>query len=151
MVCSSAGGIRYLVHLIKEKEMAEKKNILAIDDDPMVLRVLTALLTPVYDLRISRSAADAMALMDQLKPDIILLDIEMPNISGFEFLHTIKKNPKFMGIPVVVVSGHYETEFVIHAEHSGASAVVAKPINQEDLIKKIDFAFENPRKNIFGL
>ena len=131
--------------------MAEKKNILSIDDDPMVLRVLTALLTPTYDLRISKSAADAMSLMDQLLPDLILLDIEMPNISGFEFLHTIKKNPKYMNIPVVIVSGHCETEFVIHAERSGAIGVVAKPIIQEELIKKINFAFENPKRNFLGI
>jgi len=131
--------------------MAEKKIILSIDDDPMVLRVLTALLTPLYELRISKSAADAMALMEQTVPDLILLDIEMPHISGFEFLHTIKKNPKFMNIPVIVVTGHYETEFIIHAEKSGAVAVVAKPINQEDLMKKIDLGFGNLKKNIFGL
>ena len=75
----------------------------------------------------------------------------MPNISGFEFLHTIKKNPKFMKTPVVIVSGHCETEFVIHAEHSGASAVVSKPINQDDLISKINYAFEHPKTNVFGL
>ena len=131
--------------------MAAKKNILALDDDPMVLRVLTALLTPTYDLRISKNAADATTLMNQILPDLILLDIEMPNISGFEFLHTIKKNPKFIDIPVVIVSGHFETEFIIHAEKSGAAGVVAKPINQEELLKKINFAFENPRKNPFGL
>lgn len=131
--------------------MADKKIILAIDDDPMVLRVLTALLTPVYDLRISKSAADALALMDQTPPDLILLDIEMPHISGFEFLHTIKKNPKFMNIPVVIVSGHFETEFVIHAEKSGATGIVAKPIKQEELMKKIAEGFENPKKNTFGL
>jgi len=131
--------------------MDEKKTILAIDDDPMVLRILTALLTPNYELRISKSAADATALMNQKLPDLILLDIEMPHISGFEFLHTIKKDPKFMNIPVVIVTGHCETEFIIHAENSGASGVVAKPIKQEELMDKINRGFEKPKKNIFGL
>ena len=131
--------------------MEEKKKVLAIDDDPMTLRVLTELLTPGFALRISKSASDAIALMNQDLPDLILLDIEMPDVSGFEFLHNIKKHPKFMRIPVVIVSGHCETEFVIHAENSGASCVVAKPIKEEELFKKMDYAFKNPPKNIFGL
>lgn len=131
--------------------MAEKKVILAIDDDPLVLGVLSSLLNPVYDLRISKSAVDASIFMDKVQPDLILLDIEMPDISGFEFLHTIKKNPRFMGVPVVVVSGHREHEIAEHAEKSGASGVVSKPINEEDLFKKIKDAFEKPQKNIFGL
>ena len=131
--------------------MAEKKNILAIDDDPVVLRILSALLASTYELQISKSAMEATVLMVQDPPDLILLDIEMPDISGFEFLHTIKKNPKFMNIPVVIVSGHVETEFIIHAERSGASSVVAKPIDKDDLLKKITRAFEEPPKSILDL
>ena len=131
--------------------MAEKKIILAIDDDPVVLEVFTSLLTPEYDLRISKSAADASILMDKIKPDLILLDIEMPNISGFEFLHTIKKNPRFMNVPVVVVSGHCDASFSEHAEKGGASAVVAKPVKMEDLIGNINEALKKPQANIFKL
>ena len=127
--------------------MAEKKTILSVDDDTMTLKVITALLSSDYNLQVSKSAADAVTLMDRRSPDLILLDIEMPDISGFEFLHSIKKNPKFMNIPVVIVSGHCETEFIIHAEHSGASGVVAKPIERDDLFKKISYAFENPKRN----
>ena len=105
----------------------------------------------MFDLRISRSAADAMILIEQFPPDLILLDIEMPHISGFEFLHTIKKNPKFTEIPVVIVSGHCESEFIIHAETSGAIGLVAKPINREDLINKINYAFDNPKKVFWGI
>jgi len=131
--------------------MADRKIILAIDDDPVVLGVFTSLLTPDYDLRISKSASDASILMDKIKPDLILLDIEMPNISGFEFLHTIKKNPRYMNVPVVVVSGHCDAAFIEHAEKGGASAVVAKPVKGEDLIKNINDAFNKPKSNIFGL
>jgi len=128
--------------------MAEKKSILAIDDDPVVLRVLSALLASTYELRISKSAMEATVLMVQELPDVILLDIEMPDVSGFEFLHTIRKNPKFMNIPVVIVSSHCEEQFAAHAEKSGACGVVAKPINKDDLFEKIANAIKNPPRNV---
>jgi len=117
---------------------ADKKNILAIDDDPMVLKVLMTFLIPSYELHFSKSAQEALDLMEKVLPDLILLDINMPGISGFDFLHTIKGMPKFMDIPVIIVSGHCETEFVIYAERCGASSVVAKPINKEKLFREID-------------
>ena len=131
--------------------MTEKKQILAIDDDPVFLRALAAYLAPSYDLQISKSAIEATILMNQTRPDLILLDIEMPDISGFEFLHTIRKHPKFMTIPVVVVSGHTSKEFITHAESSGASAVVAKPVDKENLLQKIINVLEHPPKNLLNL
>ena len=131
--------------------MAEKKIILAIDDDPVALSVFTSLLTADYDLRISKSAADAEILMEKVKPDVILLDIEMPDISGFEFLHTIKKDPRFMFLPVVIVTGHHEPALVEYAEKGGADAVVPKPVTGEDLFRAINEALLKPRVSIFGL
>jgi len=131
--------------------MAEKKIILSIDDDQLILRVLTNLLAPAYDIRIARSASDATQLMAQLQPDLILLDIEMPDVSGFEFLHTIRKNPKFMKTPVIIITGHSDEKILSYAEKSGASGVLTKPVDQDELFTKIDYAFKNPPKNILGL
>ena len=131
--------------------MVEKKKILAIDDDPMILQILTQILTPHYTLAVTKSAAEAMILLDQQKPDLVLLDIEMPNISGFEFLHSIKKDPKYMDIPVVVVSGHTNPHFVERAEKIGANSVLSKPIDKENLLNKMEDALKNPKRNTFGL
>ena len=131
--------------------MSDKKIIMAIDDDTMILRVYTQFLSSVYDLRIVKSAADAEIMLEKIRPDLILLDIEMPDISGFEFLHTIKKNPRLMKVPVVIVSSHYENEFVEHAKKGGASDVVAKPIIEKVLFDKINEAFKKPVANILGI
>jgi len=132
-------------------EKSEKKIILAIDDDPLHLESLVFLLVPTYDLRVVNSAVDAIKDIEHILPDLILLDIEMPHMSGFEFLHTIKKNPKFMSVPVVIVSGHNTEKFVTHAQKSGASGVVAKPVDSKDLFQKINYAFETPISNFLGL
>ena len=131
--------------------MIDKKMILAVDDDPVSLRILSTFLSPVYKVVTSSSAAEASLILQQEVPALILLDIEMPDISGFEYLHTIKKTPRLMKVPVIIVSSHSEEEFIIHAKKCGASDLVPKPIHKDDLYKKIDYAFENPVKNIFGL
>jgi len=131
--------------------MPDGKKILIIDDDPMTLRVLTTLLSAENDLRIANSAPQAMNLMIDFIPQVILLDIEMPGMTGFEFLHTIRKNPKFMSVPVVIVSSHSEPEFSDHADRMGASCLVAKPIEKEDLLQKITFAIQHPKKNIWEI
>ena len=128
--------------------MSEKKLILAIDDDPVSLNTLVGLLKDDYKVSTSISAANAIIMMEQVLPDLILLDVGMPEVSGFEFLQKIKKIPKFRNIPVVIVTGHYETEFIIHAENSGASSVACKPVDREDLFRKINAALERPKKNI---
>ena len=122
--------------------MEEKPKILAIDDDPMILMLMADMLSPAYNLQLAKSATDAEQLIAQNKPDIILLDIQMPGISGFQFLQNLKKNPSYNKIPVIIVSGHIEIEFVILAEQNGASSVVAKPVKKDELLKKIKRALE---------
>jgi CheY-like chemotaxis protein len=131
--------------------MEAKKNILVIDDSSLFLKLIRNFLSPVYQVITSNSASKAMSIINQVLPDLILLDIEMPHISGFEFLHDLKKNPKTMRIPVVIVSNHFEEEVVAHAERIGASGLVPKPVNKELLFEKINYALANPPKDFFGL
>ena len=129
----------------------EKKVVLAIDDNIVMLKILSDLLNPVYNVLTCVSAANAITMMDRVTPSLILLDIEMPDISGFEFLHTIRKNPKFMNIPVIIITSHDETGVHEHATKNGASSVVMKPVNPDELFQKIVYAFEHPPKGLFGL
>jgi CheY-like chemotaxis protein len=122
----------------------DSKVILAVDDNPAVLAVIRSILKDHYNVLISKSAPMAMNILKTMKADLILLDIEMPGMSGFEFLHEIRKDPKCMKIPVLVVSSHAGDEFRKHAESSGATALVAKPINAETLLQKIGEALASP-------
>jgi DNA-binding response OmpR family regulator len=93
-----------------------------------------------------------LSLLNSIKADIILVDIEMPDMSGFEFLHQIRKTPKLMTTPVIVVSGHSGKEFVSHALSQGANAMLSKPVDAGTLLQNIKTLLENPPKGgIFDL
>jgi CheY-like chemotaxis protein len=128
--------------------MADKKTILAIDDLPLDLAVFENILCSYYNLKISTSAPEALALLADIKPDLIILDIEMPGMSGFEFLHEIRKFPQSMNTPVIVVTAHEGEEFADHAASQGANKTLTKPVNPSCLLEQVSSLLEkNPPKS----
>ncbi|MDR1904824.1 MAG: response regulator [Treponema sp.] len=126
--------------------MEDKKTILAIDDNKMDLMVLSNFLSQKYDLRLLKSGGDALVFLNTTTVDIILLDIAMPSMSGFEFLHELRKNPKQMQIPVIVVSSYGTPDFVEYAKKKGADDCLSKPVNAEILQQKIEKVLKTPSR-----
>ena len=120
--------------------MDEKKIVLAIDDNLQQLKIFQDILVPRFDLRLAKSASDAMFFLNKNKSDIILLDIEMPNISGFEFLFDIRKIPSYITVPIIIVSGNTGKDFYDKARNSSAADVLTKPVLPENLIRSIENA-----------
>ena len=120
--------------------MENKKIVLAIDDNLTMLDLFQQMLVPKYDVRVVSSATDALHFLNQNKMDIILLDIEMPNISGFDFLFDIRKIPSYMDVPIIIVSGNSGQDFLNKARNSSAADVMTKPVKKEALIETIEKA-----------
>jgi len=120
--------------------MENKKIILAIDDNTTQLDIFKAILAQKYDLRVVKSASEAMSFLNKSQSDLILLDIEMPNICGFEFLADIRKIPTYMKVPIIIVSGITGEAFFKQARNSSAADVISKPVESEALIKSIEKA-----------
>jgi len=118
----------------------EKKVILAIDDNLVQLDMFKKMLVPKYDLRPVKSASDAIHFLNVDQADLILLDIEMPNISGFEFLFDIRRIPSYMNVPIIIVSGNTGQEYFQKARNSSAFDVLTKPVMPETLVKTIEKA-----------
>jgi CheY-like chemotaxis protein len=121
--------------------MGDKKMVLAVDDDLMLLELIKKLLISKYDVETVSSAASALSFLNSNKVDIILLDIEMPNVSGFDFLYDIRKVPSYMYVPIIIVSGNTGKEFFDEAKKSSAFDVITKPVKKELLIETIERAF----------
>jgi CheY-like chemotaxis protein len=120
--------------------MAEKKKILAVDDNATQLIIYNEMLSDKYDLRIVKSASEAIHFLIGNKMDVILLDIEMPNISGFEFLSDIRGIPSYIGVPIIIISGNSGQDFLTKARNSSAFDVLTKPVRAENLISTIEKA-----------
>ena len=118
----------------------EKKKILAIDDSVAQLTTYQGILSSTYTFRAAKSASEAMSFLNSNLADLVLLDIEMPNISGFEFLGDIRKIPSYMDVPIIIVSGNTEEGFLAQARNSRANDVLIKPVKAEDLINSIEKA-----------
>ena len=120
--------------------MQGKKIVLAIDDNRMQLDLFQQMLGSKYEVRTVDSAANALDYLNKNKSDLILLDIEMPNISGFDFLQDIRKIPSYMIVPIIIVSGNTGDEFLNKAKKSSAFDVLTKPVRKDDLIETIERA-----------
>ena len=122
--------------------MENKKIILSIDDNPQQLKEFKLFLVPKYDLRVVKSASEAIHFLNETKVDVILLDILMPNIGGFEFLSDIRKISTYIDAPIIIVSGNTEEGFLDQARASSANDILFKPVQQADLIAAIEKALK---------
>ena len=120
-----------------------KKTVLAIDDNAFQLKLFKEMLVPRYDLRVVKAAAEALNFLSANMVDVILLDIEMPSISGFEFLVIIKKIPSCIDVPVIIVSGNSGQDFLKQAKNSSAADVLIKPVTPDALVAAIEKALGN--------
>jgi len=119
--------------------MSEKKIILAVDDMPENLMQLGSLLESYFDVRLARSAEMAFNVLNKTKVDLILLDIVMPEMLGFDFLNLLRSgNSVNKKTPVIFVTSHADIEIIGRAIKAGAKDYIVKPIIAETLYKKIN-------------
>jgi putative two-component system response regulator len=111
--------------------------ILAVDDTAVNLQVIQAALGGEYELRLAKSGNMAMMALDRIVPDLILLDIEMPGMSGFDFMETIRGKGALRDIPVIFVTAHADKDLVKDAVKLGARGYVVKPFEPEALREKV--------------
>ena len=115
----------------------EKKKVLVIDDVAMNLLTLKSLLTDLYDVRVAKSGETALFVLGSVKVDLILLDIEMPGMSGFDFVDAIRRIPDVADIPIIFVTSHGTADVVGRATMLGVADYVVKPVNSKSLLKKV--------------
>ncbi|MDR1487369.1 MAG: response regulator, partial [Deltaproteobacteria bacterium] len=104
-----------------------KKQILIVDDNVATLKQIGALLAGSYDFSLYKSGAEAVDFCRRFTPDLVLLDVEMPQMNGFETLAELKSNPAMIGVPVIFLTGNIDAATEIRALESGAMDFIKKP------------------------
>ncbi len=118
--------------------MSDKPLVLIVDDTKENLDVLTGLLSPHYNVRAAVNGTLALKLAELApKPDLILLDIMMPGIDGYEVCHKLKSQTQTKNIPVIFVTAKINTEDEIKALNLGAVDYITKPINPAVALRRI--------------
>lgn len=118
--------------------MGKKNNILIVDDSETNLVLLEAILEDDgYDIQKAESAKVALKLLSKKIPDLILLDLLMPNENGFDLLKRLKSNDKFKSIPIIIVTAFANQENMLIAKKLGAFDLIEKPINIPEFLEKV--------------
>jgi response regulator RpfG family c-di-GMP phosphodiesterase len=126
--------------LLSQEEKAnitQKKVILVVDDAVEYLRVITRMLEFRYNLSLAKSGEDALRVLSQGYADLILLDIEMPGMSGLELYNSIGMHPIYRTVPVIFVTAHAQSDIIAKAIELGAKGYIVKPFQERALLAKI--------------
>lgn len=107
----------------------KKFTVLAVDDTPENLDVVKGILTPEYIVKAAISGPMALKIVEKQPPDLILLDIMMPEMSGYDVCEKLKSNPDTKDIPVIFLTAMNQTADESSGFELGASDYITKPVN----------------------
>lgn len=121
------------------------KTILVVDDDDFVTAYVHTLLNKLgYAARVCHSGMQALAMAVKIQPDCILLDLDMPELDGFEVLRLRQKMPEIIDIPVIVLTASHRKEDVERSLALGAKGYIAKPIDEKRLAQRLERLVPSP-------
>ena len=112
-------------------------NILLVDDDPTTIQLLSRMLADVGNVRFATSGEDALRLAHESPPDLVLLDAEMPGMSGFQVCESLKADPALADVPVIFVTSHSEPAFEVSGFERGAADFIAKPVSAPLVVARV--------------
>jgi len=114
------------------------RKILIVDDSPTERHVLNDMLTKSgYEVVASDNGEDAILKAKSLKPDLILMDVVMPGLNGFQATRAISRDPDTRSIPIILCTSKSQETDKIWGMRQGARDYIVKPVNRDELLEKI--------------
>ena len=115
-----------------------KSKVLVVDDNLQNLELIMAYLEDIdCDILSAEGGQEALDIIENDPPDLVLLDVMMPKISGFEVCKRIKNNPKTAQIPIIMVTALSEMGDIERAINSGTDDFLSKPVNKWELLTRV--------------
>ena len=114
------------------------RHILIAEDDPNILGLLSVFLSGLgYEVSLARDGQEALEMAAQVKPDLLIADVMMPRMSGYDLCQRVRENPAWQGIKIIMLSAKGRDIEVTKGIAVGADAYVTKPFSTKDLIAKV--------------
>ena len=122
------------------------KTVLIIEDEADAAELFAEMMR-VSGFRVLKTtnSAPAIAMMTAERPDVVILDIMMPDTSGLDILRQMRRNPELAGVPVVVVSAKSMPADIKNGMEAGASSYLTKPVGFLDLKEAVERSMKNPK------
>ena len=118
--------------------MSTKSKVLIVDDEERNRDLLEAILGPLgFDLSTADNGREALAKAVELKPDLILLDVMMPDLSGFEVCQQLRKSESTVDIPIIMVTALDDRDSRIQGIEAGADDFISKPVDRVELKARV--------------
>jgi len=118
--------------------MIQKPKILIVDDEPLNVKLLAAMLPPdQYSTLRAYSGEEALKKVADEAPDLVLLDIMMPGLNGYDITRMLKDDPKIRDIPIILVTAFGGTDNRIRGLEAGADEFINKPVNKAELLARV--------------
>ena len=115
-----------------------RKKIMMVDDDPLILKIGRFFLSGSYEVYPLPSAAKLFELLEKITPDLIMLDVVMPEITGIDAIKRLKADERYASIPVIFVSSITDSESSFDYLNIGAYSNLSKPFTSEELHSLIE-------------
>lgn len=116
----------------------ELKRVLIVDDDNFMRQIIKDSLTEHFDVIVAKHGHEAVRLADTAKPDLIILDIELPGVNGLDICKRLKATSHTRDIPIILITSHTRKEQIIIGLQAGADDYITKPFNPNEVLTRVN-------------
>ena len=112
--------------------------VMAVDDDPMVLRIIESQLTRHdYTVKTASSGQEALRMLQAITPDVLILDVMMGDVSGYDLCHVVKREARLKNVPVIFLTSRGNPQDFKTGHDLGAVIYMVKPLKAEKLVNVV--------------
>lgn len=121
---------------------ARARRVLVVDDDPAIRRILTLTLElEGYEIETASDGQEALRALGRALPDVVVLDVMMPKLNGFQVLQRMREEPRTADVPVIILTAKAGTEDVWEGWRRGVDYYMTKPFDVEELLRFMEHIF----------
>jgi CheY-like chemotaxis protein len=141
----------FYAHAVRPLAGGAPPRILSVEDDPLMARLLMVLLQREgFLVRHAADGAAAYRMLAEETPDLVILDVMLPDTTGFKLLEWIRKQPQFTDLPAIMLTAQVGEEDVMHGLRAGADGYIFKPFTPEPLLQCIYSVLKLQRREFAG-